>query len=204
MQNTDGNNGGNGLYTYFLSQVQGRVLTWLHRGSYSEEDRPILYKTVNVDGAATSCDGFRLHSAPSDCVPLGKGIWRVASKIPASGGPVITEELPSDLYRYPDYRRVVRLESEKERTLRIAFDPRLLRDALAGLDGVVVFEFSHDHDPVQIYGQIKGKDEAGAKIAVEVYAVVMPMSIRDIGAGKAPTWRPGQAGNGEDRNNEAS
>ena len=149
-----------------------KLLRWLQSATADGKHRPTLSGIFARDGAVVGCDGFRIHAAKKpDCLPEGKIL---TGKVGAGDFVADMEEVDSDKYVYPD---ILQILPQSTPQFEIAADPKLLREALHGMERPVILKFHSQTTPLEVFS------------ANDRYALIMPMHC-DESRRVNSCWRP--------------
>lgn len=163
-----------------LSRHVSNVVRWLQSAT-ADDTRPVL-SGIRCNKYSVACDGLRIHATPEPVVEVEDGTIKILDfgKVRAGESLVETVEIPG---KYPDIEAIV---PQGKPTLTIAFNPRLLLDALKGFDKGTpcIMSLYGDNHPFEVCGIIKSKDES-----TPAYALIMPMD-KDQAKAIVEVWKP--------------
>ena len=148
------------------TKEDSKLLRWLQAAATKDESRPVLLGVMGCDGYAVACDGFRLHAAKTELIPEDKNLH---GKVKAGNFEVDMFEIGGT---YPSWQQILPTGPVE---LAIGVDPKLLIEALKGMENPVTLRFYSPTSPMEVLG----KDR---------YALVMP--LRD--SRDDSPWRPGK------------
>ena len=146
-----------------------KLLRWVEAAAGKDETFPALLAGLHSqDDYIVACDGQRLHAAKSDLLP--DGTW--SGKVRAGN---FETEMQETGAKYPDFHAIMPIG---EPAFEIWVTPRLVVDALKGMDMPVCLRFYTAHGAFEAFDPEQGR-----------YALIMPVANprdRDL-------WRPENA-----------
>ena len=154
------------------TKEESKELRWLAKAQSTKGDRHVLEAFHKRDGLVCTTDGFRLHVIPTptcfeELPKTNEEQANYTGKIPS--GDFVTDLEAKD-FRYPDVSQIM---PTGEPTTEFAINPKLLRDALGGMEYMAVIrQYKNGYITVQGIGD------------QQRYAVIAPMHQN----GKA--WAP--------------
>src|SRR3989304_3087330 len=126
-----------------INLAQSKAIKYV-KSAMGDDVQPIL-NNMHVSGYVAAADGFRIHATPQpkgtpETPALPDGIYRIDNLPPVKAGTLASIiETPLEMgHQYPDLERPI---PRQEPAFSIAVNPLFLREALAGLTGVVVLRF---------------------------------------------------------------
>jgi hypothetical protein len=159
-----------------------KAVKWLMKACSTDKTRPIL-QAVNVNGHIEGCDGMRYHAVNASMFEFDAehntptdnqlvGLYHMDA--PKVGFNVIQ----SNDSKYPAMQDLI---PHKQPVFEIGVNPKLLADALAGLDTPVKLSFYAPTECIEVRGMINMYEYA-------TYALIMP----HLFDGFDRTWTPYQ------------